>query len=179
MATVDILCVIDADTLATAVANHTLNPGTVDSPTALGSYNSSDTYIFMIADGQYVVNNQAKSELSISCNVNDTIRWTISNPSAGVDYNCMLYNFESGGIGTYITQPIVTTVAATSYYNNPLNVNTPDPTAYMLSAWTCNALEATNPASVQYNWSFQLINTSNGLVIGYFYWDPFIQINAQ
>jgi hypothetical protein len=184
MATIDILIVIDANSIVQDVNKGSLGSGSAIAPQQLGAWGQSDAYIYMIADGAYVVSNQGKSELSIQCNVNDTIRWTITNPSAGLYYNCMLYGFTSsvnGGIGTYITAPVVNTTAATSYYNNPLSVTTPDPTAYMLSAWSSTALAETsslgNNGALQYNCQFQVIDTGSGTVVGYFEWDPFIVIN--
>lgn len=40
--TIDILCVIDAVTLAANVQNGSVHPGTQASPTSLGSYSQSD-----------------------------------------------------------------------------------------------------------------------------------------
>lgn len=171
--TIDILCVVDAATLAAKVANGQLPAGSLNAPTSLGSYSQSDVYVFMITENCYVVNEQAQSELTIQCDVGDNIRWTITNPGAGVEYSSILYNFQSAAIGTYVTQPICLPLAVNLYINNPSNPTSATPIAYTSSAWQTTALQACN--SVQYSWSFQVLN-QQGIVIGYFQWDPFITI---
>jgi nematocidal protein AidA len=173
--TIDILCVIDAETLADAVANKTIAPGTLSKPTSLGDYSASNVYVFMITQGSRVVNDQAQSELTVDCEVGDNIRWTISNPGAGVNHSCMLYDFQSASIGTAITAPICLPLATKLYINGQPDPQKPAAIAYTSSAWQCTALAKT--ASVQYNWSFQLIDPT-GKVVGYFSWDPFIKIDA-
>ena len=98
--TIDILCVIDAATLAAKVASGSISAGTQANPTSLGSYSQSDTYVSMLTEGSYITNDKDGSELTITCDVGDNIRWTITNPGAGVNYSCMLYQFSSASIGT-------------------------------------------------------------------------------
>lgn len=174
--TIDILSVIDTATLASKVANGSIPKGSISSPTSLGSYSQSDTYVFMITEGSYVVNDQAKSELTIACEVGDNIRWTITNPGAGVEYSCILYNFASAAINTAISEPICLPMDVNLYINGETpNTSTPRAINYTSSAWQTTALAACN--SVQYSWSFQLID-ENGNILGYFQWDPFITITV-
>lgn len=176
MSNIDILTVVDATTLVDLVSTGKLAAGTLENPTGLGSYAGSDQFIFMICDGEYVVNDQGKSELTVSAQVSDVIRWTITNPSADFTYDCLLYNFQSGAVGTTITAPVCSTQPVVSYYNSLQDSTTPVPSAYMYTVWTAQIL-ATGPA-VQYSWSFQVIDSNTGNVVGYFMWDPFIQINS-
>lgn len=81
--TIDILTVVDCVSLMNAVANKTITAGTQSAPTSLGSYASSDAYIYMITASSYVVNDQAKSELTVSANVGDSVRWMITCPGGG------------------------------------------------------------------------------------------------
>lgn len=176
MATIDILCVVDANFL---VANVT--PGTLSNPTSIGSYASSDTYIFMIADGQYASNNQGQSELTVSASVGDTLRWTITDPSTGLigdqqshSYSCILYGFSSGTANGVITTPACNSTPALMYYNSTIDPATPAAAAYMCAAWTSSVIAT---GSVQYSWNFQVIDNTSGNVVGYYCWDPFISVS--
>ena len=176
--TIDILCVIDAVTLAENVQNGSINPGSQAIPTSLGSYSQSDVYVSMLTEGSYVTNDGGGSELTITCDVGDNIRWNITNPGAGVNYSCMLYQFSSASIGTNVSQPICLPLNVNLYINSASpNTGTPTPIAYTSSAWQTTALAACPSPGVQYSWAFQLINQS-GTVLGYFSWDPFIVINV-
>jgi len=177
MATIDILCVIDTNGLM----QKGLSPGTLQAPTSLGSYSDSDTFVFMICDGQYASTDQGKSELAVNAVTGDTLRWTITDPSTGLltdqtahSYSCILYNFASAGPGTgTITEPALVTQPAVMYYNSA--DNQPSAAAYMCSAWTSSVLDV---GTVQYSWSFQVIDCVSGSVVGYYSWDPFINITA-
>lgn len=177
MATIDILCVVDTNGLMAAG----LAPGTLEAPTNLGSYSDSDTFVFMICDGQFVYNDQGKSELNVLAKVGDTIRWTITDPSTGMmtdqaahSYSTILYGFSNNNInGGSITQPLLSSFPAVSYYNSLDSDTTPAAAAYMCSAWTSSVLSL---GQVQYAWSFQVIDCVSGSVVGYYCWDPFISI---
>jgi len=177
MATIDVLCVVDTNGLIAA----NLPAGTIDKPTNLGSYQSSDAYVFMICDGQFVVNNQGKSELTLTAAVGDTIRWTITDPSTGMvtdqtahSFSTILYGFSNNNYqGGSISQPVLSSLPAISYYNSLDSDTAPAAAAYMCSAWTSSVL---TKGTVQYAWSFQVIDSVSGNVVGYYCWDPFIII---
>ncbi|MDI9311420.1 MAG: AidA/PixA family protein [Limnohabitans sp.] len=190
MATIDILCVIDTNYLMQKFSNA---GGTLTSPYSLGSFQSSDSFVFLIADGQYTSNNpdnspnnqndtgQGKSELQIDASIGDTIRWTITDPSLGLvadqesaSYSCILYGFNTGSSGI-LTAPVCNSLPAIMYYNSIVNPNQPVAAAYMCSSWTASVLTT---GTVQYTWNFQVVDNSSGNVVGYFSWDPFIQINS-
>lgn len=176
MSNIDIVTVVDASTLISLVNDGTLQPGTLEAPTNLGSYAGSDRFIFMIADGSYVVNDsQTHSELTVSANVGDNIRWTITNPSADFTMDCLLYGFKSAAIGTAISNPACQTSPVISYYNSLTGPTVPAAAAYMYSVWVASVLSNTQPV-VQYTWNFQVLDASTGVPLGYFTWDPFIQI---
>jgi len=176
MATIDILCVIDTNGLM----KRGLNPGSLENPTSLGAWDQSDSFVFMICDGQYACNNQGKSELTINAKVGDTVRWTITDPSTGLisgqnsqSFSCILYNFKSGSQDKTISAPALKSVPALSYYNSLTSETKPSAAAYMCSSWTSSILEKGN---VQYDWSFQVIDNFSGNVVGYYTWDPFINV---
>ncbi|WP_109832647.1 AidA/PixA family protein [Reichenbachiella versicolor] len=181
METIDILCVVDTNFLMKQVNEGKLSAGTLNSPTSLGSWNDSDSYIFMICDGQYASTKNGTSELAVNASVGNTIRWTITDPSTGLQdnqtqsYCSILYNFSSGtGYGGIITQPEMSSVPAALYYNSESEVTQPTLSAYMCSAWASSVL---NIGNVQYNWSFQIVDSATGATVGYFTWDPFINIS--
>ncbi|WP_299675765.1 AidA/PixA family protein [uncultured Tenacibaculum sp.] len=177
MATIDILCVIDTNGLM----KKGLKPGTLDNPTGLGGWSDSDSFVFMICDGQYACNNQGKSELSIKANIGDTLRWTITDPSTGLisgqqnkSFSCILYKFKSAGINKQITDPVLKSTPALTYYNSLNSATTPSAGAYMCSSWTSSVLSL--GSNIQYDWSFQVIDNFSGDVVGYYTWDPFINV---
>ncbi len=180
MSTVDIITVIDASTLIELVNNGKLSAGTLTQPTKLGSYKDADPFIFMIADGDYVINGQAQSELSISCKVGDTLRWTIANPSAGLTYNCMYYQFSSSDslIFNYITSPQPHATLSNFYYSTSEQPSTALKTSFTCSPWEAS-VTAIPSEKLQYNWAFQIIDNLSGLALAYFVWDPFIQIQQD
>lgn len=188
MNTIDILCVVDANTLitywtSTPALQQQLAASTAAAPISLGAWSTSDQYIFMIADGSYATNGQGKSELTVTANVNDQIRWTIANPSEGVTYNCVLCGFSSnsGSFGTlpnaYLTVPTPSATAATSYFTYPDNPTTPVITGVVVSPWLSTLLQPTPAAGAQYNATFMVIDSGTTTILGYFNWDPFIIIN--
>ena len=177
MAIIDILCVIDTNLLRRLK----ISSGTLEHPTNLGANHHSDAFIFMICDGQFAVNHQGGSELTIKANVGDTIRWTITDPSTGLaasenaqSFSCILYNFQSKSKN--ISKPSLKSAAAISYYNSQTSPTTPEPTEYMCSSWTSSILAVGN---IQYDWAFQVIDNYSGEVVGYYTWDPYINVAIQ
>jgi nematocidal protein AidA len=165
--TVDILCVIDAETLADLVGSGKISKGSLNSPTSLGAWGSSDLYIYMITEGSFVVNNQAKSELTIKTSVGDNVRWHITCPSNR--QSCMLYQLQTGS--TLLGPMELLHMTETEYIND--TATTAKKVTYQESAWQTTVL---GTGSVQYSWNFQLIDNKTGNVLGYFCWDPFINI---
>ena len=167
--TIDILCTIDAETLVDMVKEGKIAAGSIESPTSLGSWGSSDLYIYMITEKNFVVNNQAKSELKISTRIGDNVRWKIDCPSNS--QSCILYSFRAGQGAELLTPPQLMDLHEIKYINDQATtikeVHVED------SVWQSTVV---NTGDVQYSWSFQLVDNTNGKVIGYFTWDPFISI---
>ena len=183
MAQIDIAVVIDAVTLAQSKPG-----GTWNSPISLGSYSQSDVYVFMITQGQYVVNEQAQSELTVAANVGDIISFNMTAPGAGVNYYPILYNavldnnnvvnlgnmlldwdnylLSSGGSGA---QPVFADTVP------PGNDGAGNPNNCLNSTWKME-VRAVGNGQTQYNMWFSIVDTNNGNVIGYYIWDPFINI---
>ena len=176
MALIDILVTVNGQQLAQQVSDGSLKPGSVNSPTALGSYSSSDVYISMVAQNNYVSNDQGKSELSITANSGDSVRWTMTTFDENTDYTAFLYadHFNPS-----------TGITSLSYFNMQSSLYLPsgtDPASgnvqlYHNNTYVAQGTIIESNQSIQYTLSFKLINNSNGQVIGYFTWDPFIKVS--
>ena len=75
MALINILVAVNASELASRLADGSMKPGSVSSPTNLGAWGGSDVFVSMIAQNSYVASDQGGSELDIKANSGDTVRW--------------------------------------------------------------------------------------------------------
>jgi hypothetical protein len=173
MAQIDILVVVDAEKLVAKLPG-----GTVGNETPLGSFGTSDPYIYMIAPGDFVVSNQAKSELNVKAHSGDTIRWTITSPTRGQALNPILYNFKTNDPNA-LTPPQMLDITLTTYAPSNLASPSTPPFAqvnYQDYAWNSTLLLPGQ--SVQYTWDF-LILDNDGTMRGAYTWDPFITIAGK
>lgn len=176
MATINIQIAVDAATLAEQVQDGSISAGSVNSPTYLGSYTSSDVYICMITQSGNVNNNtQGESELSVSANGGDTLEWAMTTFDNNDDYTAFLYagNFTPASAMTALTY----IAPQTTIYLPPSGNPTGTLTAYTNQTSFAQATVIQTNLSVQYNLSFIVVNNKNGTVVGYFYWDPFIAVS--
>jgi hypothetical protein len=169
MATIDILVVVDAETLIA-----TKRGGTFANPINLGSFGTSDPSIYMIAPGDFVVSNQAKSELDVKAHSGDIIRWTITSPTRGQLYNPILYGFQTNEPNA-LTSPEMLDIQLNIYV--PTKVTAPtgpfSTVTYQDYVWQATLLQPGQ--QIQYTWSF-LILDNDGNVAGVYAWDPFITV---
>lgn len=172
MATIDILVVVDAETLV-----NTLPGGSEGHETYLGAWGTSDPYIYMIAPGAYVISDQAQSELNVNAHSGDIVRWTITSPTRGQLYNPILYSFATGDPNA-LTAPQMLDLTLDVF--EPTNVSAPtgpfSQVRYQDYVWQATLLEPNQ--SVQYTWCF-LILDNDGNLKGAYKWDPFITIAGQ
>ncbi|MES2654926.1 MAG: AidA/PixA family protein [Bacteroidota bacterium] len=185
---INVLITIDGETLYNQVQDGSLLAGTPDAPTSIGNYGSTDVYLSMITQHSNVTNNpqgghgQGESELSIICNVGDSIQWSIITFDAntgqtpylyGANFNCLAPAGAPAGIKIplkYVTTEVVNHFPPT---NNP----TGTPIAATNTIARATGLITASGQTLQYSLAFALVNNSNGTIIGYFSWDPFIVIN--
>ncbi|WP_435261731.1 AidA/PixA family protein [Tenacibaculum sp. nBUS_03] len=167
--TIDILTVVDAVSLQEAVASGKLKKGTKTNPTSLGSYGTSDAYIYMITANDYVVNDQAKSELTIAANVGDTVRWMITCPGGGTGNNVILMDWNSSS-ASGIIDPISLDIDIDLYVGSASVA--PNPVEFQNY---CFAGMLTKKGNVQYYITFQLLD-EHGADLGFYLWDPFINV---
>lgn len=175
MSTINVLIAVDGIQLSSQVDDQKLSPGTQASPTNLGAYSTSDVFIAMIAPNSVSSNGQGTSELIINANSNDTVTWSITTFDNGADFSAYLYDsyfnpsaamnpgvFDSSQTNTYLGQG-----------NPPVNA----PQKFVNQVNSFSAVVAEVGQYVQYTLSFVLVNNSNGAIVGYFYWDPFIKVS--
>jgi len=173
--TIDILTVVDAKNLHAALVNKTLQPGTQAKPTSLGSYAQSDTYITMITDRGHIVDNDGKSELTISASKDDNIRWSMTTFSQSLDYTAYIYG------GDFNPSTAVSKLQFDSNVDQiwlpPSNDPGSTPTSFNNQVYFQSTQILQSAVTIQYNVKFALVENSSGKVIGYFYWDPFIKVS--
>ena len=177
MATVNILVAVDGAALASQVADGKLPAGTSGAPTNLGSYGSSNVYISMIAPNSFVTNStQGDSELQVSANGGDTVEWAITTFDNNFDQTPYLY---SGSFNPPASMNTPMSFASGEAYAYLATGNPPasTPTKFVNQVSTVSATILQIGVTIQYTLSFVLVNNSNGQIIGYFSWDPFIVVN--
>lgn len=176
---------IDAITLA-----ETKPGGSWDNPTSLGSYSQSDVYIEMMAQGSAVVNNQGQSELTVQANSGDEIIFTVSAPGAGQNYYPVLYNAELNNTPANIIHDAGMSMAKWTNYclqsggmgEEPVFGDTIPagyPSAGSANTFYCPRwkLDVNGAGQTQYYMSFAILDTQTGAAVGYYVWDPFINVN--
>ncbi|MCW8878642.1 MAG: inclusion body family protein [Kangiellaceae bacterium] len=177
MALIDILISVNGEQLAAQIRDGSIKPGTVDSPTNLGSYSSSDVFISMVTQDNYISNEQGQSELTVKANSGDTVRWTMTTFDENTDNTAFLYADKFNP---------ATGITSLSYFNMHTSLYLPsssDPKSGNIELYHNNTYVAQGTViepgqTIQYTLSFKLVDNSTGDVIGYFTWDPFIKVAA-
>ncbi|AYL96194.1 AidA/PixA family protein [Mucilaginibacter celer] len=173
MATINVLIAVDGAALATAG----FPVGSADSPNNLGSYGTSNVYIAMVAPNSYVSNGtQGQSELQISADGGDTIEWAITTFDNNFDQTAYLYN-GSFNPSTAINTPLSYACGEAYAYLATGNPPAASPSKFINQVSTVSGTILQLGLTIQYTLSFVLVNNSNGQIIGYFSWDPFINVN--
>jgi hypothetical protein len=165
--TIDVLVVFDA---ATILANPTSPSQDPNNPTSVGGN------IFMIVDAAHAIGGQAGTELNMSAQTGDTIRWREAT-LAPTDFEALLYGFTQEPSTTQ--QPLITTpapiqITVTEPFPNPNAPTTPQTQTVQDYFWSCTV---ENAGSLTYQFQFMLISR-DGVVQGFFTFDPFIQITS-
>jgi Inclusion body protein. len=177
MATVNILIAVDAATLAQQVKDGSIKPGSQSAPTNLGSYASSDVYISMITQSGNVDNtSQGQSELQVKCNSGDTVQWAITSFANNFDHSVFLY---AGVFNPSNAMNAMSYNSSQAYNYLPASGGSSvgNITKYINQVVFAQASVAKVGVKIQYFLSFQLVDNSTGKTIGYFAWDPFINVN--
>lgn len=161
-AIVDILMVIDAETL---VKNYP--KGTVQNPTVVPA-----PLIYLIADSKYVDFGQATKELKIAIKTLDEIRWRSTSLSLESVYYSLLYKFELVHGNPLISEPtplLADVQVPLPDMHDPLHPKTQTIKNYFWSSTSLSSGEMT------YTFYFMILDRDN-TPLGYYFWDPFIKI---
>ena len=174
MGLINILVAVDGSQLAQQVADGSIQAGSQGSPTSLGAWSQSDVYIAMISQHSNVVNDGGQSELTISANSGDTIQWAMTTFGNNTDYTAFLY------AGTFNPSSAIVP-AGLLYLNTQVAEHLPNNSGtlqqYNNNVYIAQGTVVQVGVSIQYTLSFELVNNANGNVVGYFTWDPFINVN--
>ncbi|MFT5146466.1 MAG: hypothetical protein ACI8RP_001363 [Urechidicola sp.] len=177
MSKINILIAVDGATLAQQVKDGSLSAGSSASPTNLGSYGSSNVYISMIAPNSVVSNGtQGDSELQISANGGDSVEWAITSFDNNFDQTPFLYtgNFNPANA---INTPLSFASGEAYAYLGTGNPASTSPTKFVNQVSTVSGTILKIGVRIQYTLSFVLVDNATGTTIGYFMWDPFINVN--
>lgn len=167
---IDIFINIDTDNLLKAYPNPSTNPS---APTPVGH-----NFAYMVAPTAYVKSGQATGDLSISADVNDTIRWRMNSMSGNTSYSADIMNLQRFS-GTQVTSVVEGKLS---------EPQTPIPegslgTVQLPPTYMCTpqydfylSAEVVTAGTENYNVSFAVISYHSGslTVLGYFVWDPTI-----
>ncbi|MES2726957.1 MAG: AidA/PixA family protein [Bacteroidota bacterium] len=186
--TINVLIAVDGETLYNQIQDGSLLAGTADNPTSIGNYGTTDVYLSMVTQHSNVTNNpqgghgQGESELSIICNIGDSIQWSVITFDANTGQTPYLYggNFKClapAGAAAGIKTPLKYLTTEVVNYFPPTNNPTGTPIAATNTIARAIGLITAPGQTLQYSLAFALVNNSNGTIIGYFSWDPFIVIN--
>ena len=177
MATINVLVAVDGAKLAEQVADGSIKPGTAESPTYLGAYSSSNVYISMIAPDSYVDNGtNGQSELQIKANGGDTVEWAMTTFDNNFDQTAYIYGGTFSPEGS-INIPLSYASGEAHAYLGTGNPASTSPTQFTNQVSTVSGTVLKLDLKITYHLKFILVDNSNGKVIGYFWWDPFINVN--
>jgi len=176
MAIINILIAVDGAALASQVADGALSPGSAAAPTSLGAYSISDVYISMIAPNSYASNgSQGQSELQISANPGDTVQWAIT--TFGNNHNQTPYLYGSSFNPTLAISTHLTHSCFQAYtYLGPNDPPESNLKKFVNQISIVSGTIFRTGVTIQYSLSFVLVDNLDGRIIGYFQWDPFINI---
>lgn len=163
---IDVMIAIDTESVIEQYGNNT-DP---DNPVQI---DTTKNYIYMIVRSDEAVSGNAGAELTIAAKTLDVIRWRETSLTLNSAYSTILYKFESTNASGLITspQPIIAEVQTPlPVADDPLHPSTQTIQDYF---WNCTVEKA---GSVTYHFKFMIVDRDNN-VLGYFWWDPFIQIS--
>ncbi|QHI35932.1 hypothetical protein IMCC3317_12800 [Kordia antarctica] len=177
MATINVLVAVDGAKLAQQVADGSIKAGSKGSPTVLGSYSSSDVYITMTAPNSSIDNGtNGQSELQIKANGGDTVEWAITTFDNNFDQSVYIYNGNFNPSDA-INSPLSYASGQAYAYLATGNPPSDTPTKFVNQVSTVSGTILKIGLQIQYTLSFALVDNASGKIIGYFTWDPFINVN--
>jgi hypothetical protein len=169
METIPILTVVDCQSVIDKVGGND-NFGKAN-PVNLGSYGTSDLYLYMLTTQSFVVSEQGQSELTVKAQVGQSVQWAMTCIGAGTQYNVIIQGITPSP-ATAISTPFSLPLTTERYVSAPDGT----PTAESYKEYLMQAtVENVGTGSIQYYVNFTIVDTS-GNTLGYYQWDPFISV---
>jgi nematocidal protein AidA len=162
---IDVLVVVDAETIIESYGKNT-DPSNPTQVTA--------GLIYMITKQADVVSGNAGNELNFKARTLDVIRWRETTLSLSAAYDAILYGFVAAAGGDLISPPLPLLADVRTPLPNPADPTHPGAQTIKSYFWTSTVLAA---GSVTYHFNFMIVDR-DGVVQGYYWWDPFIQVTA-
>jgi len=161
---IDVLTAIDADTIVATYGknNDSANPVQVTAP----------NMIFMLTRQKNVLSGEGGSELNISAQTLDVIRWRACTMSMNAAYSVILYDFVATAGTQLISPPVPIEADVIDPLPDPLNPTVPKTQTIKSYFWNTTVVAAGNAT---YHFKFMVLDRT-GEVQGYYWWDPFITI---
>jgi len=165
---IDIIIAVDTANLMTACPNPSQNPNT---PTWIGH-----NFAYMIAANEYVRSGQATGDLSISADINDSVRWRMLSFSGNSSYSAGIMNVTYLS-GNQVTSPVE---GRLSQPQTPVPGTTPGSVALPPTFVTTPQFDYFLTADIvtfgteNYSVVFAVMTYTKGALktLGYFAWDP-------
>ncbi len=170
--TTDVLIGIDTSALPT-LSKDKLNPTT-----------GLNNYVYLVITKDKIITGNADSEIEVEANIDDRIRWRVMSLNGCFDCSVMLYQFNETKENSLLSAPFLmggvqSSTAQTIKKILPIQGDMP------LSGEICDVPYACFQSSIKstgcavYQWCFQVNKTSDGSLVGYGMWDPFITISNR
>ena len=167
METIPILTVIDCQSVITQKGQG----GSSDSPINLGSWSTSDLYVYMLTTESFVVSEQGQSELTVKAQVGQSVQWAMTCIGAGTQYNVIIQGVTADTT-TALSTPFSLPLTTERYVGAPGSTPTPESYQEFLMQAT---VQSVGSGQIQYYVKFSIVDTS-GHTLGYYLWDPFINV---
>lgn len=163
---IDVMIVIDADTIVSDLGTNTDPNNPVQVTTA--------DRIFMITKQDEAVSGQAGTELNVKANTMDVIRWRATSLTLNAAYDVILYKYVATGGGNLISPPTPLEADVTTPLPNPADPTKPTTQTIKNYFWQTTVEAA---GSVTYHFQFIILDRE-GNIQGYYWWDPYITIST-
>lgn len=174
-AVINILVAVNGTQLSQQVSDASMGAGTIDTPMSLDACDESNVYIAMLAQSNYVANDQGKIALVVKAKPGDILRWTMTTFDRNSGYTAFIYRCIFNPVNSMIHPRYMNQVANEYLPSGP--DSTEEPTNYHSHMYIAQAAVLKHSREVLCEMAFQLVNNSTGHVVGYFSWRPFIQIS--
>ncbi|MDB6183167.1 inclusion body family protein [Paracoccus fistulariae] len=163
---IDVLTAIDADSIVATLGTNSdsANPVQITQP----------DLIFMLTRQKNALSGEGGTELQISAQTMDTIRWRATSMSMNAAYSVILYDFVAASGANLISPPQPLEADVTDPLPDPADPTTPKTQKIKSYFWNTTVLE---PGNTTYHFKFMILDRT-GVVQGYYWWDPYIHINS-